>query len=427
MAYAKKFPIELLFFLAFASYLCLWLLAHPFFSARALGNALGAAGFFGFSLSLLLSSRWPKIEDWIGGLDRLYHLHRLLGIWSFGLTIGHPLILALHWLPDHFDKFIQFTLPFHKSLFINLGSIAFWMMILILGVTLLKLLPYDKWKIVHKFMSAVFVLAAFHILLFYSKLGFHLGQFLLFLPIGIGFFGIVYKQIFIPFLMVKPTVKIVSAKPINDNVTEISLAPLTPLQFIPGQYGFFSFEGPALTKESHPFTLIGTPEDATLAIYAKIRGDFTKQLYRHINADYIAKFEGPYGRLDFTQGQNEQIWIAGGIGIVLFLAWSKVIQKQKDLKRAIDLYYCVHRRSDAIFFEEFQKINQCNPSFRCFLQCSEDSNRLTIDEILRKSGPLRGKTIYMCGPKKLTRNFEKEFRNCGVQRENIEFEDFDFF
>lgn len=431
--FVRKYSSIFLVILTLSIFLCAWSLAslddwkNNCWPLKGVATSLGVAGYFLFSLSLLLSSRWRKLEDWIGGLDQIYHLHRHLGIWGFCLILFHPWIEAIKWLPKHLDKFFLFTFPIHGRLSVNLGSISYWLMIIILGITLLKLLPYDKWKILHKFMSVVFVLASLHILLSEKRFGSGFAQSLLLIPMAIGFFGIFYKQVFLTFFAKYSLFKVVNVNDINDNVVEITLkTEEKAIKFTPGQYGFFSFDGPLLTRESHPFTLIETSDDSTIIILIKARGDFTNSLYRNIKAGCVAKYEGPYGRFDYSHSGDSQIWIAGGIGIVPFLAWVRAI-KNSDRKLKIDLYYCIHRKEDAIFYEEFQAFSKTHPHFQCYLHCSEAGNRIDLKQILNSSQGILGKKILMCGPMKLTRDLKKQFQILGVKNEDIIFEDFEFF
>lgn len=392
-------------------------------------TSFGVAGYYLFALSLLLSSRWRKLEDWFGGLDQIYHIHRKLGIWGFCLILIHPWAEAFKWLPERIDKFFLFILPLHGRLSVNLGSYAFWLMLLILGITLLKLLPYDKWKTLHKFMSLVFILASLHIVLSDKRVGSTFAQSLLYIPMGIGFIGILYKQVYIPFFAKLLLLDVIKVQQISDNVVEASLTPKgMPLRFIPGQYGFFSFEGSSLSTESHPFTLIESPDGSSISILVKCRGDFTTELYRNLKEGDRAYFEGPYGRFDYNKTGDSQIWIAGGIGVVPFLAWIRTLSRKSRQDRKIDFYYCVHRRSDAVFYEEFQEFAKKHDGFRIFLHCSEDGNRLDIQKIVDAgSGSFTDTQVFMCGPLKLVRYCEKQFQIHGISKENIFFENFEFF
>lgn len=395
-------------------------------------TALGVAGYYLFSFSLLLSSRWKRLEDWLGGLDQIYHLHRKLGILGFCLICLHPFAEALKWLPDHIEKFVFFILPIHGRLSVNLGSYAFWLMLLILGVTFLKLLSYNKWKILHKFMSLVFLLASLHIILSDKRVGSEFAQSILYLPMGVGFLGIFYKQIYTPFFAKHSSFEVTDVKNINDNVIEVVLSSKEePLRYIPGQYGFFTFHGPSLSTESHPFTLIDSAEGPTISLLVKARGDYTINLCRNIKKGDIGIFEGPYGRLNYNQAGISQIWIAGGIGVVPFLAWIRALKKSfpQGFKQGtkIDFYYCVHREVDAVFYSEFKEFSVVYPGFRVFLCCSEIGSRLDIHKLIDLSGNISSKQVYMCGPLKLTSDFKEQFQAYGVSKDNIFVEDFEFF
>lgn len=427
--YFYQFPgfttlIALLLSLAF---LALWLAAGGSFGKvgdlyhlKKVGSSIGVLGYVLFSFSLFLSSRWKKLEDVIGGLDQIYNLHHRLGIWGFCLILAHPWILALKWLPHRLDRFFLFVFPFHQRLAVNLGSYAFWLMVLIIGITIFKLLPYDKWKGMHKFMSFVFILASLHFLLLQKR--FSVSTLLFFIPMGLGLFGIIYKQIVRPFFLKYPKYKVVQTKKINDTVIMITLKPEDQfITFIPGQYAFFSFRG-HVSREQHPFTIYPRNNES-IAILAKIRGDFTHSLYHRILSGDKAYLEGPYGRFDFTQGSKKQIWIAGGIGIVPFLAWCSLLEKWRG---EISLFYCIHRAKDALFIEDLEHIQSMKSGFRIHLFCSEKNQRLTIEQIQNLAGSLKDKDIFMCGPRKLTHCFSKELKKKGVCRKNIHFEDFEF-
>lgn len=422
--------ISVLLFTCFWVFLTLnsWTFGSVNHRLKGIGALAGVSGYCFFSLSLFLSSRWKKLEDWFGGLDQIYHTHHLIGIWGFCLLLIHPLILAIKWLPYRFDKFLLFFFPVHGRLSVNLGSYSFWLMIIILGITILKLLPYDKWKISHKFMNIVFILASLHFLLsdriFGPKI---LTKALLFLPMLLGLFGLIYKQIFCK-VIDYPRYEIINIKKLNSNILKIDLKPKKKkMSFIPGQYAFFSFKGPSLTSESHPFTICGGTNGSTISILSKARGDFTKSLYQHLKQGSSAIIEGPYGRFNYLNGKISQVWIAGGIGIVPFLIWARILYNSLDKQKKISLFYCVHNRLDAIYINEFKKISDKLPNFQFYFICSKNTGHLTANKILKVVGNLKETSIFMCGPKRLTKDFTKQFSKMGIKRKNIIYEDFEFF
>ncbi len=393
--------------------------AHLF---KGIGSAIGVTGYTLFSLSLFLASRWKKLEDWIGGLDQVYQWHHKIGLSGFYLILAHPWVQALKWLPNRLDRFFLFIFPIHNRTSVNLGSIAYLLMILIIVVTIFKWLPYDKWKLTHKFMALVFILASLHFLLSAKRFDHSFASLaLLFIPMALGLFGIIYRQLLTPYFFHHNKYSVTEAKKLNDNIIQIALKPLTKsLHFIPGQYAFFSFKG-TLSSEQHPFTVSSIQGDE-ISILVKCRGNYTRSLYDKVAPGDQAFLEGPYGRFDYTKGTQDQIWIAGGIGIVPFLAWGQSLSKWQG---KITLYYCFHRVEDAIFQEAFQHM-QTIANFKFLPFCSEKQKRLSIDKILEEKD-LTKKDIFMCGPRRLTNPFFKELQQAGVKTKHIHFEDFEFF
>jgi len=400
---------------------------HSLFAHKVseVGVLCGVAGYLLFALSLFLSTRWKKLEDWIGGLDQVYQLHHRLGIWAFSFILAHPIILASKWLPHQLNRFFLFFLPIHKRFSVDLGVYAFWLMIAIIFVTVFKIISYDKWKIIHKVMSFVFVLATFHIILMQRVFGF--SQWLLLIPMGIGFFGIIYRQFLFSFFVKTFKYQVVKSKPLNDNVLEVVLRAVgEPIHFIPGQYAFIHFEGANITQEQHPFTLCNE-RDGEISILVKVRGDFTKSLYEFLKPNYTAVLEGPYGRFDYSKAGNSQIWIAGGIGIVPFVIWAKILLESKERGIDIDFFYCTHKRIDAIYVKEFEQLRDENPNFHFHFICSEEKHRLVAQDQIAICKDLNKREILMCGPQRLTRDLKKQLMQLGVKEEKIHFEDFEFF
>lgn len=417
----------LLFFLVI-SFVLVWILVIPRTewsqaTLKGLGSTVAVTGYAFFSLSLFLSSRLKKLEDWFGGLDHVYKLHHRLGLWGFWLLVLHPVVLALKWFPQNLGHFFLFFLPAHHRVSVNLGSYAFWLMLLIICITIFKLLPYDKWKWVHKGMSVVFLLASLHFLL--SKRRFDpstTSLVLLCFPFAIGLFGILYKQVYLA-LCQGVKYQITSVEKLSDAVLRVTLeSEQKGIDFVPGQYAFFSFNH-KLSSEQHPFTICSM-KGKEISILAKVRGDFTRTLYDQLEVGSEAKLEGPYGRFDFTRGSQDQIWIAGGIGIAPFLAWEKRLQTWQG---KIKLFYCCHRKVDTFFIRDLKRMQANSMNFSFYLYCTENQEHLTVEAIQAIEKDLMHNEIYMCGPQRLTHSFARSFQEAGVSQKRIHFEDFEFF
>ena len=64
----------------------------PYGVDTALGIALGSASIAAMSLALILAARPKLLESLFGGLDRMYGVHKWLGIAALALMIGHNTI-----------------------------------------------------------------------------------------------------------------------------------------------------------------------------------------------------------------------------------------------------------------------------------------------------------------------------------------------
>ena len=61
--------------------------------------------------------------------------------------------------------------------------------------------------------------------------------------------------------------------------------------------------------------------------------------------------DGCHGRLNYKTGGEQQIWIAGGIGVTPFLSWVRDFDANSEFE--IDFFYTVRSEADALFWDEF--------------------------------------------------------------------------
>jgi predicted ferric reductase len=177
-----------------------------------------------------------------------------------------------------------------------------------------------------------------------------------------------------------------------------------------------------LPREAHPFTICTVPEQKEIDLTVKALGDFTGALYRQLRSGAMAKVEGPYGRFDYRMGSLQQIWIAAGIGVTPFLSWSRHMEQTQSSTYRATFYYCVHSRSDAVQYREFERIAAQQVNLQVALICSEERGHLRATDI----GDLDDKDIFMCGPKGFTADLQRQFVQLGVVGDRIHFEDFEF-
>lgn len=395
----------------------------------AVGQAAGLVGMALLSVSFVLSARIQGLEDYFGGLDGLYRTHHRVGLGAFGLLLLHPAALAFRFVPTDWRQAVAFLLPGHARWAVDLGVYALWGMILLLVLTLTAWVPYDKWKLTHKGLALVLLGGAVHMWFVQGTRGMrvavveHAGLWgYMTVLVTLGLAGAIYKIVVLP-LWPNPRYTVSGVERLNDDVVEIELTPQDePLDFVPGQFVFVTFDGTGLTRESHPYTLCGPADAETLTITVKALGDYTRRLYERLEPGMEASLEGPYGRFDYRDGGDRQIWIAGGVGVAPFLSWARNMARDGEVAREVDFYYCVHDRSDAVYREEFEAISQQLPNVHVALVCSVEDGHLHADDI----DDVSDADVFMCGPKRLTEDLRRQFRRCGVPDRRIHFEDFEF-
>lgn len=385
----------------------------------------GITGFMLYAFSLLLSTRMTWLEDFFGGLDKVYQTHHTIGKMAFVLILYHPLALTARWIPQDVAKALQYLFPTHRRLAIDLGSWALLGFLLLMLLTLVIKIPYDKWKLTHKLTGVVFLLFVAHFFLLDElvnaniALAIYLGVFSL-----IGSVSFLYKSVFFPLLADRKSYTVKKVNKLNKKVIEVTLSPNSEsLSFTPGQFCFFSYRHPSISKEAHPFTICSTTPDGDIIIIVKALGDYTKHLYETLVDGTKAIIEGPYGRFDYRKHNQPQLWIAGGVGIAPFISWTNALQKESRLSNFdVDLYYCVNSREEAVYIEKFTELESKLQNFSFHAICADQDGFLSADKIQN----INRREIFICGPKEMRQSLIKEFRDLKIPDKNIHFEDFDF-
>jgi predicted ferric reductase len=128
------------------------------------GQATGLVGTAFLALSFVLATRARWLEDYFGGLDKMYRIHHAFGLTAFGLPAVHPAAMALRFVPEQVGRALLFVMPVHRQFAINLGTYALWGLVALVALTLARRVPYDTWKLTHRGLGLVLLLGAAHML-----------------------------------------------------------------------------------------------------------------------------------------------------------------------------------------------------------------------------------------------------------------------
>jgi len=207
----------------------------------------------------------------------------------------------------------------------------------------------------------------------------------------------------------------------NEQVSEISLKPNgEEIQYQAGQFAFFKFNDTELGSQTHPFSFSSSPGGKMVKITVKNLGDFTARLI-NVKPGTEVMIEGPYGRFLPNQNNNEQVWVAGGIGITPFISLARALANSGA---KINVFYCVKDPAEAVFLKELQTITRINTRIKVSLHCSSTNNRISAEIIKKEVGDLLNKDYYLCGPAGLMMSVREQLVTAHVSNERIHSEEF---
>lgn len=395
----------------------------PYGTETALGIALGAASIAAMSLTLVLSTRPSWIEPLFGGLDRMYGVHKWLGIAALALMIAHNTI------EPELDNVVRETRLGHFAADVGEFALNGFIGLILLSwfkrVPFTRLeLPWPLWRFTHRFTGLLFAVAAFHQFAIDQPEGLDgtLGLYLNTLSAA-GIVAWLFTQLVGPFL--RPRDFVVTQVEPHGAVTELTLRPAgRPLRWRPGQFAFVSAPDAGM-GEAHPFTIASAPRaDGTLRFGIKALGGWTRRLPTRLASGQRLRVEGPYGRFVFRKRVRRQVWLAGGIGITPFLAWAEALTEADQ--QEITLVWAVTTRAEAFAAERLTAIAARHPGLTVHIVASAEDGRLTAARLAQLTPfPLRDAELFYCGPAGLRDAIVSDLQATGQRPRRIHHEAFE--
>ncbi len=362
------------------------------------------------SLTTMLATRPAWLERPLGGMDRIYRLHKHAGILAAGFA-------ATHWLIEMSDDVLESFLGGEAWEFAEgsglvhamreaaeeIGEWAIYVVLAMLAITLWKRFPYSVWRYLHRAMPALYLLLAFHAAWLAPTEWWHLptgwllaallagGSFASALSLG-GLIGRSRRSFG----------RIVAVTSPSPEITEVVCRTGEGWRgHRPGQFAFVTFDR---LEGAHPFTIAGAdPASGTVTFQIKALGDYTRGLARRLSVGQPVTLEGPYGRFDFARHDRaaRQVWIAGGIGVTPFLAWLEALGDAPESAPDVELHYCTRDRERDPLVARLEALCAQVPSVRLQVHGARQDERITAQAV---AGSGHTKTeVWFCGPQGLGR------------------------
>jgi predicted ferric reductase len=402
----------------------------------------GLLALWWMSSGMLLATRPSWLEQRFGGLDKLYRLHRNIGIGAGLLVLTHWMI---EWLPKNLAKAGWITAPVRQrgprgepEMWIDLakdvGEWAGYILLALVVIALVRRIPYRYFRLVHKGFGLVFLAGVFHGLIlmpdtfWQSPLGW--------LTAAMAAAGIVPALLSLSNRIGRNRQHPAQIVSINQHEGKLLEIVCRPTEGWPGhRAGQFLFADFGQRGEgAHPFTIASAwnPQDGTLTLAIKALGDFTTKLPVLVQPGQMFLLEGPYGSFDFSPStqvdlnklSDHQVWIAGGIGITPFLARLNELANADDKKPAnADLFYCTPDSTTGEFPAQFEALCQ-SAGVRLHRRLTEHEGPLSTQEVA--STLQAGSSVWFCGPAAWGKSLGKALHNGGLSRTAFHQEAFEF-
>ena len=419
----------------------LWLLETPsvlqstgFFALRgALVQYSGiiAMGAMSVAMILALRPRWP--ERWFGGLDKMYRLHKWLGIAALVVSVIHWLwsqgpkwAVGWGWLQPPvrgerpvFENPIQAIFMSLRGTAEGVGEWAFYASLLLIALALIKYFPYRFFYRTHRLLAVSYLMLVFHavVLLEFSSWASPIGV-VMALLLAWGTYAAIVVLLRRVGADRQARGKIVSLQyfpGVRTLETEIEVPHGWP-GHRPGQFAFATSDG---SEGPHPYTIASSwnDKDRRITFVTKELGDYTSQLRETLRVGQDIKIEGPYGCFDFDNGQPRQVWIGGGIGITPFIAGMKHIALEQRAKPdlpppAIDLFHTTADYDEAAITKLKADAEAAN--IRLHVLVDARDGFLTGDRIRAAVPEWRTAGIWFCGPAGFGEALRKDFAAQGL-------------
>ncbi|WP_237182861.1 ferredoxin reductase family protein [Roseomonas marmotae] len=421
----------------------LWLLADPgslapdhLFTLRASAmqySGILAMGCMSLAMLLAMRPRWP--ERWTGGLDKMYRLHKWLGIGGLALAVTHWLwaqgprwAVSLGWVarPQRSPRvpaegWVEPFLLSQRHTAESLGEWTFYASVILIAVALARPVPYHLFHKSHRLLAVLYLILVFHsvVLTKFSYWSTPVGAVMALLMAA----GTVAAVVSI-------LRRIGMSRKVEGRITRLHYYPAlhvleceidVPKGWPGHKAGQFAFVTSDMSEGAHPFTIASTWDPARhhLSFVVKELGDYTRRLHETLHVGDLVQVEGPYGFFTFDDGSPRQIWVGGGVGITPFIARMKYLAQEgsaipgTSLRHDIDLFHPTAEYSDEAIAR--LQADAAAAGVRLHVLHTRREGRLTGDRIREAVPDWRGASIWFCGPSGLGEALRQDFGRHGFQ------------
>ncbi len=415
----------------------LWLAAEPsvfqwagYFTLRGSMvqySGVIAMGCMSVAMILALRPRWP--EKWFGGLDKMYRLHKWLGIAALVVAVIHwfwaqgtKWVVGWDWL----DRPQRGPRPVPENpiaqLFMDLrgaaegiGEWAFYAAVLLIALALLKRFPYWLFYKTHRLLAVAYLVLVFHAVVLIkfdywtAPVGWAMAPLLA---------GGTWAAVVVLLRRVAAGRRVpgrIAAIHYYPGVRVLEAAIEVPRGWPGHKAGQFAFATSDAAEGAHPYTIASAwnDTDRRITFVVKELGDHTQRLRETLQVGQAVTVEGPYGCFTFDDSCPSQIWVGGGIGVTPFIARMKYLAASPERRPQTIHFFHTTRDYDEGAIAKLTA-DAAAAAVRLHVLVDARDGRLDGERIRAAVPEWRDASLWFCGPAGFGQALRHDFATQGM-------------
>jgi predicted ferric reductase len=415
-----------------AAFVLLWLLARPAGDVgQFVGQLIGAEGVLLLSVGLVLISTLRWVEQFFDGVDKA-------AVWHRRVAIAGTILIGVHIATTGNPNATQLGPTLGTIGIIGLATLTVWAIAprwrsitprplrrpveRVMETEPARLVGrwvggYGLWRGFHRLTGVFLGFGFVHGLLDATLFGSTLLRWSYVAVGGVGLGFYLYRELLARHVAQTHDFEVSSVAPIDDAAVEIWLRPLGHrFAFRPGQFALVNLEARD-GWHRHPFTIASAPGEREVRITVRAAGDFTSSIGEVVAPGMPAVISSPQGHFDYTRGTEQQVWVAGGIGVAPMLSWLRSADPG-ELPHRVDFFFSA--RGPAPLADEVTHLAGHHEEMHLHLVDTEKDPRLTGARVLETVGvEPQHLSAFLCGPELMVSVLQRELVRAGVRPANV--------
>lgn len=370
-----------------------------------------------FVASFYLSIRLPLLNRIFNGLKNQLYLHHLIALLSVTLMFIH--LAQVVWnFRYHFELLFDWRDVAMLSGWITLIGIVLAMTFAFYRVQI----PYRRWRFIHLLVFVCLITALIHTFLLFEPSSY--SEWIIFaLVVSLGITALLLAIILPSFSFWGKQYLIRSITEIRPKLFLLQLEPcfnqeVSPhFKFDPGHFIYLKFSHHDFSYIWHPFTIVSKPSDPYIELFIKARGRDTNRLDA-ILLPAPVRILAPFGT-SFWKVDVNQLWIAYGVGVAIFLA--AIRSFPSSFRKKIHFICCDSSEKNMFFKDELNDSMRRNANFTW--EPFIGTGIQFISEFSSKSFDIKNiDKIRICGHPLFQKNLKALLVSRGIQSQDINLE-----